>query len=253
MPEMLFDRGGQNPFKEILSGKCRVKILIAEDDPALGQQLASILREDYAVDLASDGEKALEYLGLYIYDAVVLDLGLPVMDGLTVLRNLRDDRGKNKTVPVLVLSARSSASDRVDAIDRGADDYVTKPYDMEEVLARIRALIRRSTTHSTTRLTWGVVTLDTKSKRVTWEASLVRLTGKEFKVLEKLMLESDGIVSRKALVEALYDDKDAEEGKGDDSINVFINRLRKKLPSDFIEVVKNVGYRLSPDHNNDPA
>ena len=250
---MLFDRGGQNPFKEILSGKCRVKILIAEDDPALGQQLASILREDYAVDLASDGEKALEYLGLYIYDAVVLDLGLPVMDGLTVLRNLRDDRGKNKTVPVLVLSARSSASDRVDAIDRGADDYVTKPYDMEEVLARIRALIRRSTTHSTTRLTWGVVTLDTKSKRVTWEASLVRLTGKEFKVLEKLMLESDGIVSRKALVEALYDDKDAEEGKGDDSINVFINRLRKKLPSDFIEVVKNVGYRLSPDHNNDPA
>jgi len=253
LPEMLFDRGGQNPFKEILSGKCRVKILIAEDDPALGQQLASILREDYAVDLASDGEKALEYLGLYIYDAVVLDLGLPVMDGLTVLRNLRDDRGKNKTVPVLVLSARSSASDRVDAIDRGADDYVTKPYDMEEVLARIRALIRRSTTHSTTRLTWGVVTLDTKSKRVTWEASLVRLTGKEFKVLEKLMLESDGIVSRKALVEALYDDKDAEEGKGDDSINVFINRLRKKLPSDFIEVVKNVGYRLSPDHNNDPA
>ena len=230
-----------------------MKILIAEDDPALGEQLASILKEDYAVDLASDGEKALEYLGLYIYDAVVLDLGLPVMDGLTVLRNLRDDRGKNRTVPVLVLSARSSASDRVDAIDRGADDYVTKPYDMEEVLARIRALIRRSTTHSTTRLTWGVVTLDTKSKRVTWEASLVRLTGKEFKVLEKLMLESDGIVSRKALVEALYDDKDAEEGKGDDSINVFINRLRKKLPSDFIEVVKNVGYRLSPDHNKDPA
>ena len=250
---MLSARVGQNPFKEIPSGKCRMKILIAEDDPALGEQLASILKEDYAVDLASDGEKALEYLGLYIYDAVVLDLGLPVMDGLTVLRNLRDDRGKNRTVPVLVLSARSSASDRVDAIDRGADDYVTKPYDMEEVLARIRALIRRSTTHSTTRLTWGVVTLDTKSKRVTWEASLVRLTGKEFKVLEKLMLESDGIVSRKALVEALYDDKDAEEGKGDDSINVFINRLRKKLPSDFIEVVKNVGYRLSPDHNKDPA
>lgn len=230
-----------------------MKILIAEDDPALGEQLASDLREDYAVDLASNGEKALEYLDLYIYDAVVLDLGLPVMDGLTVLRNLRDDRGKNKTVPVLVLSARSSASDRVDAIDRGADDYVTKPYDMEEVLARIRALIRRSTTHSTTRLTWGDVTLDTKSKRVTCGASLVRLTGKEFKVLEKLMLESDGIVSRKALVEALYDDKDAAEGKGDDSINVFINRLRKKLPSDFVEVVKNVGYRLSPDHNKDPA
>ena len=230
-----------------------MKILIAEDDPALGEQLEKILKEDYTVDLASDGEKALEYLGLYIYDAVVLDLGLPVMDGLTVLRNLRDDRGKNRTVPVLVLSARSSASDRVDAIDRGADDYVTKPYDMEEVLARIRALIRRSTTHSTTRLTWGVVTLDTKSKRVTREASLVRLTGKEFKVLEKLMLESDGIVSRKALVEALYDDKEAGEGKGDDSINVFINRLRKKLPSDFIEVVKNVGYRLSPDHNKDPA
>ena len=228
-----------------------MKILIAEDDLNLGKQLSSVLREDYAVDLAGDGEKALEFLEVYTYDVVVLDLGLPIMDGLTVLRNLRNGDTDNKTVPVLILSARSAASDRVDAIDRGADDFVTKPYDMEEVLARIRALARRTSGHSTTRLIWGSVALDTKSKRVTDNGNLVRLTGHEFRLLQKLMLNSDGIVTRNDLVEALYDDRDAESGKGGDSINVFINRLRKKLPVGFIEVVKNVGYRLSPDFKND--
>ena len=228
-----------------------MKILIAEDDLDLGKQLSSVLREDYAVDLAGDGEKALEFLEVYTYDVVVLDLGLPIMDGLTVLRNLRNGDTDNKTVPVLILSARSAASDRVDAIDRGADDFVTKPYDMEEVLARIRALARRTSGHSTTRLIWGSVALDTKSKRVTDNGNLVRLTGHEFRLLQKLMLNSDGIVTRNDLVEALYDDRDAESGKGGDSINVFINRLRKKLPVGFIEVVKNVGYRLSPDFKND--
>ena len=228
-----------------------MKILIAEDDLDLGKQLSSVLREDYAVDLAGDGEKALEFLEVYTYDVVVLDLGLPIMDGLTVLRNLRNGDTDNKTVPVLILSARSAAADRVDAIDRGADDFVTKPYDMEEVLARIRALARRTSGHSTTRLIWGSVALDTKSKRVTDNGNLVRLTGHEFRLLQKLMLNSDGIVTRNDLVEALYDDRDAESGKGGDSINVFINRLRKKLPVGFIEVVKNVGYRLSPDFKND--
>tara|TARA_B100000676_G_scaffold9565_1_gene8791 strand:+ start:468 stop:1172 length:705 start_codon:yes stop_codon:yes gene_type:complete len=232
-------------------GEIRMKILIAEDDPNLGKQLSSVLREDYAVDLADDGEKALEFLNLYTYDVVVLDLGLPLMDGLTVLRILRDGISENKAVPVLILSARSAASDRVDAIDRGADDFVTKPYDMEEVLARIRALVRRTSKHSTTRLVWGDVSLDMKSKRVTDNGDYVRLTGHEFKLLEKLMLNSDGIVSRSDLVEALYDDRDAESGKGGDSINVFINRLRKKLPVGFIEVVKNVGYRLSPNFKNE--
>lgn len=230
-----------------------MKILIAEDDPDLGKQLSKILKEDYAVDLADDGEKALEFLNLYTYDVIVLDLGLPLMDGLTVLRTLRDGASDNKTVPVLILSARSAASDRVDAIDRGADDFVTKPYDMEEVLARIRALARRTSNHSTTRLVWGDVALDMKSKRVTNNGDYVRLTKHEFKLLEKLMLNSDGIVSRSDLVEALYDDRDAESGKGGDSINVFINRLRKQLPAGFIEVVKNVGYRLSPDFKNDPS
>ena len=236
-----------------MAGETGMKILIAEDDPDLGKQLSSVLREDYAVDLADDGEKALAFLNLYTYDVVVLDLGLPLMDGLTVLRTLRDGASNNKTVPVLILSARSAASDRVDAIDRGADDFVTKPYDMEEVLARIRALARRISNHSTTRLGWGAVVLDMKSKRVTDNGDLVRLTGHEFRLLEKLMLNSDGIVTRSDLVEALYDDRDAEGGKGGDSINVFINRLRKKLPTGFIEVVKNVGYRLSPNFKNDPA
>ena len=229
-----------------------MKILIVEDEPHLGEQLASAASEYYTVDLAADGEKALEYLNLYIYDLVILDLTLPLIDGLSVLRNLRESDGKNKNVLVLVLSARDSATDKIEALDR-ADAYETKPYDMEVLLAKIRALIRTRSTQSTTRLTYGPVALDTKSKRVTSEDSLVRLTGKEFKVLEKLMLHCDAIVSRKELIEALYDDKDAEDGKGGDGINVFINRLRKKMPAGFIEVVKNVGYRLSPDHNKDTA
>jgi two-component system OmpR family response regulator len=228
-----------------------MKLLIAEDVPELGKELVSSLEEDYVVDLATDGEQAQEFLSYSTYDAVVLDLGLPMIDGLTVLRNLREGVGSNKDVPVLILSARSSASDRVDAIDRGADDYVTKPYHMDEVLARIRALIRRRGGHSMPRLTWGEITLDLKSKRVTDNGKLVPLTEKEYQVFEKLMLHSDGIVSREELVQAIYDDDATSEGRGGDSINVFINRLRKKLPANIIEVVKNVGYRLSPDKTNE--
>ena len=227
-----------------------MKLLITEDIPELGKELVSSLEQDYVVDLATDGAQALEFLSYSTYDAVVLDLGLPMVDGLTVLRNLREGDGSNKDVPVLILSARSSASDRVDAIDRGADDYVTKPYDMDEVLARIRALIRRRGGHSMPRLMWGEIVLDLKSKRVTDKGRLVPLTEKEYQVFEKLMVHSDGIVSREELVQAIYDDYATSEGKGGDSINVFINRLRKKLPPHIIEVVKNVGYRLSPDQKN---
>ena len=225
-----------------------MKILVAEDDPALASQLVSALREEgYAVDLAIDGQAALELVGEGTYDAIVLDLGLPVLDGLTVLRNLRDGESDNRSAPVLVLSARDTWSERVDTIDRGADDYVTKPYVTEEVMARLRALIRRSSGHATSRMTWGEIALDVKTTRVTSAGTQVRMTKFEYKVFEKLMLHKDRLVSRGELEHAIYDDEQRAMGRGGDSINVFINRLRKKLPVGMIEVENNRGYRLGPD------
>jgi two-component system OmpR family response regulator len=224
-----------------------MKILLAEDDATLANQLMSALRDDdYVVDQAANGQTALELLGEGTYDAIVLDLGLPLFDGLTVLRNLREGKSNNRLTPVLVLSARDTWSDRVDAIDRGADDYVTKPYATEEVIARLRALIRRSSGHATSRVTWGDIALDVKTKRVTYAGTLVRMTKFEYKVFEKLMLHGDRLVSREELENAIYDDERRAQGRGGDSINVFVNRLRKKLPVGMIEVENNRGYRLAP-------
>lgn len=225
-----------------------MKILVAEDDLEIARQLVSALQDEgYAVDLAPDGEAALNLINEGTYDAIVLDLGLPVFDGLTVLRNLRVGSSANQSAPVLVLSARDTWSDRVDAIDRGADDYVSKPYATEEVISRLRALIRRSAGHSSSRLIWGSIVLDVKTKRVTNGGTLIRMTNFEYKVFEKLMLHRDRLVSRNELENAIYDDERRALGRGGDSINVFINRLRKKLPVGMIEVEINNGYRLAPN------
>ena len=214
--------------------------MVVEDEPDLAAQLADTLGDaGYAVDIASDGEEG-HFLGdTEPYDAVVLDLGLPVLDGLTVLERWRRD-GRN--MPVLILTARDRWSEKVAGFDAGADDYVTKPFKMEEVLARLRALIRRSTGHASAELECGPVVLDTRSGRVAVDGVAVKLTAQEYKILSYLMHHMDKVVSRTELTEHVYDQ---DFDRDSNTIEVFIGRLRKKMGSDIIKTERGLGYRLS--------
>jgi two-component system OmpR family response regulator len=220
-----------------------MKLLVAEDEAALRRQLVEALTGDgYAVDQACDGEEA-EFLGATeTYDAVVLDLGLPKRDGLSVLRSWRSRRQPAGTgVPVLILSARGAWNERVEGIDAGADDYLAKPFRMEELLARVRALIRRAAGHAAAELACGPLRLDTRSGRVTVGGAPVALTAHEYRVLAYLMHHSGRIVPRSELIEHVYaQDFDRDSN----TIEVFVARLRKKLGADFIRTVRGLGYRL---------
>ncbi len=220
-----------------------MRLLVVEDDDDLNRQLVAALSEaGYAVDSAKDGEDG-HFLGdTEPYDAVILDLGLPVMDGVTVLENWRRD-GKN--MPVLILTARDRWSDKVSGIDAGADDYVSKPFHMEEILARVRALLRRSAGHASSELTCGPLQLDTRSARVTLDGQSVKLTSLEYRLLSYLMHHDGRVVSRSELVEHLYDQ---DFDRDSNTIEVFVGRLRKKLGADFIRTVRGLGYCLAkPD------
>ena len=216
-----------------------MRALVVEDEPQLAAQLAEALGEaGYAVDVAHDGEEG-HFLGdTEPYDAVVLDIGLPQMDGLSVLEQWRRD-GRN--MPVLILTARDRWSDKVQGIDAGADDYVAKPFHIEEVLARIRALVRRSAGHATSEIECGPVRLDGRSGRVSVDGNPVKLTSHEFKVLEYLMHHRDRVVSRTELTEHLYDQ---DFDRDSNTIEVFVGRLRKKVSADLIETVRGLGYRI---------
>jgi len=216
-----------------------MRILVVEDDPALADQLCqTLIAAGYAVDLASDGGDAHFHGSVENYDAVVLDLGLPVMDGLTVLRKWRDER---RDMPVLILTARDNWHEKVAGIDAGADDYLTKPFHMEELLARLRALIRRSGNHASSQWTCGSIVLDTRQARVTVNGQALNLTGHEYRVLEVLMQHAGEVVSRTELVDHIYaQDFDRDSN----TIDVFIGRLRKKLPPGAIETVRGMGYRM---------
>src|SRR5215813_4180976 len=192
----------------------------------------------YAVDCAADGERA-DFLGqTEQYDAVVLDLGLPKVDGLTVLRRWRE---AGVGTPVLVLTARGSWHEKVQGIDSGADDYVTKPFRMEELLARLRALIRRASGQTTPELRCGSLVLDPRSGRAILGGTEVNLTSHEFRVLSYLMHHSQRIVSQSELTEHIYS-QDFE--RDSNTVEVFIARLRRKLGSGFIDTVRNLGYRM---------
>jgi two-component system OmpR family response regulator len=215
-------------------------VLVAEDESRLSRQLASALTDaGYAVDCAGDGERA-DFLGhTERYDAVVLDLGLPGLDGLTLLRRWRDS---GIGTPVLVLTARGSWHEKVQGIDSGADDYLSKPFQMEEVLARLRALIRRAAGQSTPQMRCGAVSLDPRLMRVTLDGAPVKLTSHEFRVLSYLMHHCGRVVSQAELTEHIYaQDCDRDSN----TVEVFVARLRRKLGVAFIETVRGLGYRIA--------
>lgn len=217
-----------------------MRVLVVEDEPNLLRQLKAALENaGYAVDTAADGEDA-HYLGsTENYDAVVLDLGLPEIDGLTVLDRWRKD---GRTMPVLVLTARDSWSDKVAGLDAGADDYLAKPFQTEELIARLRALIRRAAGQATSELTAGGVRLDSRSGRVTLDGEPVKLTAQEFKLLSYLMHHKGKVVSRTELIEHIYDQ---DFDRDSNTIEVFITRIRKKLGPDLISTTRGLGYSLN--------
>jgi two-component system, OmpR family, response regulator len=216
-----------------------MRILVVEDEQLLAQQLANALGEaGYAVDRAADGERA-DFLGqTERYDAVILDLGLPKIDGLTLLRRWRE---AGIGMPVLVLTARDSWHEKVEGMDGGADDYVAKPFRIEEVLARLRALIRRASGHVAPELRCGAVVVDPRSAKVSLDGVPVRLTSHEFRVLSYLMHHRGRVVSQGELTEHIY----AENADRDsNTVEVFVARLRRKLGASFIETVRGLGYRI---------
>lgn len=217
-----------------------MRVLVAEDEGALADHLATVLGDaGYAVDVAHDGAEA-EFLGrTERYDAVVLDLGLPAIDGLTVLRRWRD---AGQGMPVLVLTARGSWHEKVQGIDNGADDYMSKPFEVAEVLARLRALIRRASGHARPDLRCGDIVLDPRTARVTASGVPVRLTSHEFRLLSYLMHHHDRVVSQAELTEHIY-----AQGFDRDSntVEVFVARLRRKLGGQAISTVRGLGYRMA--------
>ena len=217
-----------------------MRLLLVEDEPTLREQLAGLLRTaGYVVDTAADGLDGQHLGQTESYDAVVLDLGLPRVDGLTVLQRWRD---AGSGVPVLVVTARDSWSDKVAGIDAGADDYLAKPFHAEELLARLRGLIRRAGGLASPVLHCGPVQLDTRSGKVSENGNPVPLTAQEYRLLACLMHRPGQVVSRTELASHLYaldDDRDSN------TIEVFVARLRRKLSTDCIETVRGLGYRLA--------
>ncbi|PPD44486.1 MAG: DNA-binding response regulator [Methylocystis sp.] len=218
-----------------------MRLLVIEDDKDLNRQIVQALEQSgYAVDRAFDGEQG-QYLGeTETYDTVVLDIGLPKKDGISVLEQWR---AAGRDMPVLILTARDRWSEKVQGFDAGADDYVAKPFHMEEVLARIRALLRRATGHATNEIVCGPVRLDTKAGRVVVDGAPVKLTSHEYRLLAYLMHHSGRIVSRSEIIEHIYDQ---DFDRDSNTIEVFVGRLRKKLGVDLIHTIRGLGYMAAP-------
>ena len=216
-----------------------MRILVVEDDPDLQRLLATALRDQgYVVDTASDGEEG-HYLGeTEPYDAGILDLGLPEMDGLTVLEKWRK---ANHTMPVLILTARDRWADKVAGLDAGADDYVAKPFYTEEVLARVRTLLRRGAGLASSDIECGPLRIDTRAARVTVQGNPIKLTSLEYRLLAYLGHHKGRVVSRGELVEHLYDQ---DFDRDSNTIEVFVGRLRKKLGVSVIHTMRGLGYKL---------
>ncbi|MDE0419679.1 MAG: response regulator transcription factor [Gammaproteobacteria bacterium] len=221
-----------------------MRLLIVEDEVLLAAQVDKFLREnDFVVDMASDGEEGLYYAREYDYDAAVIDLGLPKLTGIELITTLRRERN---TVPILILTARSDWRDKVGGLEAGADDYLTKPFHMEELLARVKVLIRRAAGFASSVVEHGPMRLDTSSKEVRVEGALVDLTAFEYRLLEFLALNPSRVVSKAELTEHLYEQ---DFDRDSNVIEVFIGRLRRKLdPAGSLKPIRTVrgqGYRFA--------
>ena len=220
-----------------------MRLLVVEDESLLRQQLVlGLQKAGFVVDDAADGIAGLFYALEYEYDAAIIDLGLPLLDGISVIRKLRESGRK---YPVLILTARGDWRDKVSGLDAGADDYVVKPFRLEEIRARLNALLRRAAGFASPQITAGPISLDTTSKRVTVHGNPVELTAYEYKTLEYLILHIDQVVSKAELTDHLY----AQDYDRDSNVlEVFIRRLRQKLDPDQslqpIDTVRGQGYRL---------
>lgn len=216
-----------------------MRVLVIEDEPDLRRALVQALREEgYAVDSAEDGEEGLYKATSWEYDALVLDLMLPRLDGLSLLEQLRPQRD----TPVLILTARDSVSDRVRGLDRGADDYLAKPFELTELLARLRALIRRSAGAADSRLELGEVLVDTAARTVSRSGQSVNLTAREYSLVELLALHRGKLVTRAQIYEHLFDEN---EDSLSNLVDVHISNVRKKLGKDFITTRRGHGYLIA--------
>lgn len=217
-----------------------MKILVAEDENTLAAQLAATLRRElYVVDVAADGEQADFLATTEVYDAVVLDLGLPRIDGLTLLRRWRE---AGLALPILVLTARGSWHEKVQGIDSGADDYLAKPFRIEELLARLRALIRRASGQLVPELRCGPLVFDPRQGRATLDGVPVKLTAHELRVLSYLLHHRGRTVPQSELIEHIYAQ---DQDRDSNTVEVFIARLRRKLGPSLIETVRGLGYRIT--------
>jgi len=217
-----------------------MRILLVEDDRLLGDGLqAGLTQAGYAVDWLRDGEAAVAALSTETFAAVVLDLGLPKRDGLSVLQWLR---GRHDATPVLILTARDQVEDKVRGLDLGADDYVLKPFDLDEVTARLRALVRRAHGRSEPVLTLGEIELNPASRTITRAGLAVELTAREFDLLHLLLQNAERVLTRRALEEQLYTWNDAVDSN---ALEVHIHHLRRKLGNDLIRTVRGAGYMVS--------
>ncbi|MVA69725.1 response regulator [Agrobacterium vitis] len=217
-----------------------MRVLLVEDDEDLSGRIATALRsENFVVDIARNGEDALHAGLTELFDIVVLDLGLPKIDGVTVLKGWRESE---RNLPVLVLTARDGWPDKVSSFKAGADDFLAKPFKIEELVLRLRALVRRATGHASSRIQCGALMFDAQLGTFELNGLPVKLTALEWRVLSCLMLRKEMVVDRRELNERVYDG-DAEVDSN--SIEVIIARLRKKLGSDIIETVRGRGYMLT--------
>jgi two-component system, OmpR family, response regulator len=217
-----------------------MRILLVEDDPDLGPAIARALRQEKcAVDLVSNGIDAAHLGDTESYDVAVLDIGLPDQDGLSVLKQWRDD---GRMLPVLILTARDGWSDKVAGFKAGADDFLTKPFRVEELVMRLRAIVRRASGHAATRVECGPLTFDSQSGQFELDGFPLRLTALEWRVLSALILSKETVIERLTLLDRVYE---GDADNDSNSLEVIIARLRKKIGADLIETVRGRGYRLT--------
>ncbi|CAM3011220.1 response regulator transcription factor [Vibrio neptunius] len=219
-----------------------MKILVVEDEPRLGEQIVQALEQNgWVPELSIDGIDALYRATSEDWDAIVLDLGLPKLDGLTVLKGIRDE---NINTPVIILSARDTLTQRVEGLNAGADDYQTKPFEMVELIARIRAQLRRASGNASPVMQVGNLSLDTRSSKVMWQGQAIDLTALEYKVVAYFMHNPEKVISRTELVEHIYKQ---DFDRDSNTIEVFIGRIRKKIAPKVFKTVRGLGYQLNAE------